>query len=145
MSRRNKTAPVRLAGTRVTVEKHLPPGLRRRLEAARLDLLGLFRALDSLHIASELPDELHGLFELDADFAEALAVLDHPAAGYDLVAMQRDTLASLDALASARVDFLATLTTEERSRLDRRLPIVRATLDPKAAYSQVPGRDPTLS
>lgn len=145
MSRRQKTATPRHGDPRVTVENHVSPDLRRRLEAARLDLLGLFRALDSLHIAADLPDELHGLFEIDADFAEALAVLDHPAAGYDLVAMQRDTLASLDELAPAKADFLATLTTEERSRLDRRLPIVRATLDPREAYSQVPGRDPTSS
>lgn len=144
MSRRNKTAPPRRGGARITVEKHLPSDLRRRLEVARLDLLGLFRALDSLHIATDLPDELHDLFELDADFAEALAVLDHHAAGYDLVAMQRDTLASLDGLAPAKAKFLATLDSDERARIDRRLPVVRATLDPREAYSQVPGRDPSV-
>ena len=144
MSRRKKIASSRRGGASVTVEKHVPPDLRRRLEAARLDLLGLFRALDSLHIAADLPDELHDLFELDADFAEALAVLDHPVAGYDLVAFQRDTLASLDDIASAKTDFLATLVVDDRVRLDRRVQVVRATLDPREAYSQIPGRDPSV-
>jgi hypothetical protein len=121
-----------------TVERHVPPDLRRRLEAARLDLLGLFRALDSLHIAAYLPDELRDLFELDADFAEALAVLDHSVQGYDLVALQRDTLASLDDLLSAKADFLVTLDPNERARLDSRLPVVHATLDPREAYHDIP-------
>ena len=145
MSRRKKSAPRRPGAAGVTVEKQVPPDLRRRLEAARLDLRGLFRALDSLHLAADLPDELRDLFELDADFAEALAVLDHPAAGYNLVAFQRDTLASLGDLVAAKTDFLATLDSDERVRLDRRLPVVRATLDPRAAYSQIPGRDPNLA
>jgi hypothetical protein len=112
------------------------------LEAARLELLALFRALDSLRMATDLPDELHALFELDADFAEALAVLDHPVAGYDLVALQRDTLASLADLASTKAEFLDILDDDERARLDRRVPVVRATLDPREAYNQIPGRDP---
>lgn len=145
MSRPKKTAPRRPGGALVTVEKHVPPDLRRRLESARLDLLGLFRALDSLHIAADLPDELHDLFELDADFAEGLAVLDHPALGYDLVAFQREMLASLDDLPAAKTDLLATLNLDDRARLDRRLPVVRATIDPREAYSQIPGRDPGLS
>lgn len=145
MSRRQKSARAPQGATRVAVEKHVPPDLRRRLEAARLDLLGLFRALDSLHIAVDLPDELHDLFELDADFAEALAVLDHPTTGFDLVAFQRDTLAALDDLAAAKADFLAIIDAGQRARLDRRLPVVRATLDPREAYSQVPGRDPSLT
>jgi hypothetical protein len=126
----------------VTVEKHLPPDLRRRLEAARVDLLTLFRTLDSLHLAVELPDQLRTLFELDADFAEALAVLDHPVAGYDLAAMQRDTLASLTSLALAKAEFLGNLDSRDRERFDRRIPVVRATIDPREAYSQIPGRGP---
>jgi hypothetical protein len=145
MSRRKKTSPHRQPAARATVEQHLPPDLRGRLEAARIDLLGLFRALDSLHIAAHLPDELHDLFELDADFAEALAVLDHSPAGYDLVMMLRETLTSLDDLAAAKADFLATLDESDRARLDRRLPVVCATLDPREAYSQIPGRDPRLA
>ncbi len=123
-----------------TIEKHVPPDFRRRLEAARLDLLALFRALDSLHIATHLPDELQDLFELDADFAEALAMLDFSPTGYDLVALVRETLASLDDLDPAKSDFLATLDDNERGLLGRRLPLVRATLDPREAYNQIPGK-----
>jgi hypothetical protein len=48
--------------------------LRSRLEAARLDLLALFRALDRMDLtAREIPQLiLRQLFELDADNAEAL-------------------------------------------------------------------------
>ena len=134
-SSRHSTSP--------TVEKHVAPDLRKRLEAARLELLALFRALDSLHIATDLPDELHDLFELDADFAEVLAVLDHPVAGYDLALIQRETLDSLADLAPAQADFLAILDEDERTRLARRVPVVRSTLGPREAYNQIPGRDPS--
>ena len=45
-----------------------------RLEVARLDLLALFRALDRMDLSpAEIPQRLlRQLFELDADFAEAL-------------------------------------------------------------------------
>ena len=48
--------------------------LRSRLEAARLDLLALFRALDQMELSSaEIPQRLmRQLFEMDADYAEAL-------------------------------------------------------------------------
>jgi hypothetical protein len=51
----------------------VPPNLEPELEAARLELLALFRALDRLDLtAGEIPqDLLRELFELDADFAEA--------------------------------------------------------------------------
>jgi hypothetical protein len=47
----------------------IPIDLRERLEAARLDLLALFRALDRMHLAPEqIPQRLiRQLFELDAD------------------------------------------------------------------------------
>ena len=53
----------------------IPGDLRLRLENARLDLLALFRTLDRLYLT---PDNklIHQLFELDADFAEALWGLD---------------------------------------------------------------------
>jgi hypothetical protein len=52
----------------------MPHDLRARLEAARLDLLALFRALDQMDLtALEIPQRLlQQLFELDADCAEAL-------------------------------------------------------------------------
>src|SRR5262252_3405729 len=76
------------------------PDLRVRLEAARLDLSALFRALDRMDLTpAEIPQRLlHQLFELDADYAEALWALDQPPASLDLAAMLRDTLAALDQL-----------------------------------------------
>ena len=127
-----------------TVERHVPPGLRTRLEGARLDVLSLLRALDSLLVAQDIPDELRALFELDADFAEALAVLDHPPGSYNLAAMVRDTLASLDDLPQTRQDFLDTLAPPDRERIARRVPVVRATLAPEEAYSQVPKGSPRI-
>ncbi len=82
----------------------IPKDLRPRLEAARLDTLALLRAIDRAFIAPhKLPaHELHQLYELDADCAEALWALDQPAGSLDFRAMVRDTLASLDQLAAAR-------------------------------------------
>ena len=58
----------------------IPMDLRSRLEAARLDLLALFRALDQMELSpAEIPQRLIGqLFEMDADYAEALWALDQP-------------------------------------------------------------------
>ena len=55
----------------------IPADLRSRLEAARLDLLALFRALDRMDLApAEIPQVLlRQLFELDADYVEALWAL----------------------------------------------------------------------
>src|SRR5437660_5906492 len=76
----------------------IPADLRARLEAARLDLLALFRALDRMALApAEMPQRLiRQIFELDADYAEALWALDQPPGTLDLNLMLRDTLASLE-------------------------------------------------
>lgn len=60
----------------------IPEDLRRRLEAARLELLALFRALDRMNLTpKEIPQHLiRQLFELDADYAEALWALDQSTA-----------------------------------------------------------------
>jgi hypothetical protein len=52
----------------------IPPDLRARLETARLDLLALFRALDRINLTpQQIPQRLlRQLFELDADYVEAL-------------------------------------------------------------------------
>jgi hypothetical protein len=139
MTRRPKPHPHKAADT---IEKHVLPGLRPRLEAARLDLLALFRALDSLRLVQSQPPELRAILELDADIAEALAVLDRPPSGLNLPAMVRDTLASLDEIAAARQEFVDTLHPADRDRLAVRIQVVRATLDPREAYNQIPGRDP---
>ena len=58
----------------------IPVDLRARLERARLDLLALFRALDRMDLTpAEIPQRLiRQLFELDADYVEALWALDQP-------------------------------------------------------------------
>jgi hypothetical protein len=60
--------------------------------------------------AAEIPQRLiQQLFELDADYAEALWALDQSPAGLDLRAMLRDTLAALEQLPDAPVRFRKTL------------------------------------
>jgi hypothetical protein len=122
----------------------IPVDLRARLEAARLDLLALFRALDRMDLsAAEIPQRLiHQLFELDADYGEALWALDQPPGSLDLRAMLRDTLAALEQLPDALVRFRKTLPQRAHSTLPALEMSVRKTLDPIEAYNMVPGRDP---
>ena len=121
-----------------------PPVLRSRLEAARLDSLALFRALDQMAPSPvAIPQRLlHQLFELDADCAEALWALDQPPQRFDLQAMLRDTLAALEQLPLARARFRKKLSPTARHTLETLEPAVRKTLHPREAYNQVPGRDP---
>jgi hypothetical protein len=127
-----------------TAEAVVPPGLRDVLEANRLSLLALFRALDRLGLAQKIPPELRTLFELDADLAEALWVLDQPSRRFDMGAMTRDTLASLAALPEALQAFLQQLSAAAQAQLLSCMKAVRASLAPADAYLQIPGRDPTL-
>jgi hypothetical protein len=122
----------------------IPVDLRARLEAARLDLLALFRALDRMDLsAAEIPQRLiHQLFELDADYVEALWALDQPPGSLDLRAVLRDTLAALEQLPDALVRFRKTLPLRAHSTLPVLELSVRKTLDPLEAYNMVPGRDP---
>jgi hypothetical protein len=122
----------------------IPDDLRPRLEAARLDLLALFRSLDRMHLsAGEIPQGLlKQLFELDADCAEALWGLDQPAGRLDRHAMLRDTLAALDQLPQAAARFRKKLPPGSQPILAHLEVSVRKTLSPKDAYSMVPGRDP---
>jgi len=122
----------------------IPADLRPRLEKARLDLLALFRALDQMDLSpAEIPQRwIIQLFELDADYVEALWALDRPPASLDVHAMLRDTLAALDQLPRACARF--------RSHLPRRAHLIlaqleidiRSGLDPTESYSMVPGRSP---
>jgi len=122
----------------------IPAGFRARLETARLDLLALFRALDRMDLSpAEIPQRLiRQLFELDADYVEALWALDQPATSLDLHAMLRDTLAALDRLPEACVRFRATLPRRAHTTLAQLEITVRRGLDPAEAYNMVPGRDP---
>ncbi len=80
--------------------------------------------------------------ELDADLAEALWVLDQPRGRFDLEAMERDTLASLERIPGARDRVLSLLDEEERSDLLACMIAVRESLASEDAYLQIPGRDP---
>ena len=122
----------------------VPADLRARLEAARLDLLALFRALDRMDLApSEIPQRLiRQLFELDADYTEALWALDQPPGPLDLTAMLRDTLAALEQLPEASARFRKNLPRRSHPTLSQLEVIVRHSLLPAEAYNMVPGRDP---
>jgi len=120
----------------------VPADLGQRLTEARLDLRALFRALDELSLAQDMPAELHVLLQLDADFAEALWVMDQPKGRFDLAAMARDTLVSLAAVAAARERFLRRLETRARVHLLEQAQRVRASLKAEDAYLHIPGRDP---
>jgi hypothetical protein len=122
----------------------IPADLRARLEGARLDLLALFRALDKIDLSpAEIPQRLiRQLFELDADYVEALWALDQPLGSLDLQAMLRDTLAALDQLPEARARFLTNLPRRAHTILAQMEITVRRSLDLAEAYSMVPGRSP---
>lgn len=124
----------------------LPADLRPRLEHARLDLLALFRALDRMHLpASEIPQRLiRQLFELDADFAEALWALDQPSGTQDFRAVLRDTSASLEQLVPACSRFRNKLPARSHSSLAGLEMTIRGQLTQDDAYSMVPGRDPQI-
>ena len=117
--------------------------LRPRLEAARLELRALYRALDRMLLAQDLPAGLRQLQELDADFAEALWVLDQPRGRFNLSAMIEDTLASLNRLPPARARFLASFDDATRAALEDRAQATRMVLASRDAYLEIPGRDPT--
>jgi len=122
----------------------VPADLRPRLEAARLDLLALFRALDQMDLSpAEIPQRLiQQLFELDADYVEALWALDEPRRSLDWHAMRRDTLASLEQLPAACTQFRKYLPRRAHPTLEPLEASIRKNLDPGEAYNMVPGRDP---
>ena len=121
-----------------------PAELRTQLEAARLDLRAVYRSLDRLRMAQDLPAELGQLQELDADFAEALWVLEQPRGRFDLIAMTRDTVESLARLPAARERFLSLFDGLTRELLEQRVQVTRGGLSPDDAYLEVPGRDPAV-
>jgi hypothetical protein len=122
----------------------IPADLRARLEAARLDLLALFRALDRMDLApSEIPQRsIRQLFELDADYAEGLWALEQAPGTLDVKAMLRDALAALAQLPAASTRFRKNLPPRAHPRLAQLEVTVRRSLLPAEAYSMIPGRDP---
>ena len=121
----------------------IPADLRLRLESARLDLLALFRALDQMDLTPlEIPQSLiRQLFELDADYAEALWVLDRPPKKFNVKAMLRDTLAALEQMPETVQRFRKNLPSRAHPKLETLETAVRKNLNPKEAYNMVPGRD----
>jgi len=117
------------------------PDLRARLEAARLDLLALFRALDRMDLwPAEIPQVLiRQLFELDADLAEALWALDQQPGSLDLRVMLCDTLAALEQLPEACAPFRKKLPGRAHPALAELENSVRKRLDPAEAYNMVRG------
>ena len=121
----------------------VPPDFRARLEAARLDTLALLRALDrglGPHPAPTTP--LAALADHDADIGEELWALDQPPHTLDLTAMLRDITATLTRLPRTRQhvrNALTPLTRDHVAQLER---VIRAALDPREAYNDIPGRDP---
>lgn len=132
------------AGPMKRAPSSIPADLRQRLETARLDLLALFRALDQMDLSPrEIPQRLiRQLFELDADFAEALWALDQPPGALDIRLMLRDTLAALEQLPKACALFRKNLPKRAHPTLLRLEPIVRNALDHREAYNMIPERDP---
>jgi hypothetical protein len=121
-----------------------PVDLRARLETARLDLLALFRALDRMDLTpQQIPQRLiRQLFELDADYVEALWGLDQTPGSLNVHTMLRDTLAALDQLPAACSRFRENLPTQALAPLSRLELTIRSNLNPAEAYNMVPGRDP---
>jgi hypothetical protein len=124
----------------------IPADLRPRLETARLDLLALFRALDRMNLTPEqIPQRLiRQLFELDADYVEALWALDQPPGKLNLPAMLRDTLAALDQLSAACSRFRKNLPPRAQPTLAQLELTLRMNLKPAEAYNMVPGRNPQI-
>ena len=122
----------------------IPVDLRARLEAARLDLLALFRALDRLPLTPEQIPQLllRQLFELDADYVEALWGLDQPPGTFNLRAMLRDTLAALERLPAACSGVRKNLPLQAQPTVSQLELTIRVNLNPAEAYNMVLGRDP---
>src|SRR5260370_25759746 len=118
----------------------IPADLRARLETARLDLLALFRALDRMNLTPEqIPQRLiRQLFELDADYVEALWGLDQPPGKLNLHAMLRDTLAALEQLPAACSRFRKNLPPKALSTLARLELTIRGNLNAPEAYNMLP-------
>jgi len=118
----------------------VPADLRARLEQARLDTLALLRALDrglGSHHTPTAP--LAALAEADADCAEALWALDQPPGTLDDAAMVRDTLATLGRLPRTRQHVREVLPRQTRAHVSRLERDIRATLDAREAYNDIPG------
>lgn len=128
---------------RKTCDSAAPPELRGNLEVTRIYLLALFRSLDRLSLAQDLPPRLRLLFELDATLAEGLWVLDQPLGRFNMAAMTQDCLGTIEAVLQTIPAFLDTLPLGARIRLAEMISVVRQELTSADAYNQIPGHDPS--
>ena len=83
-----------------------------------------------------------GVADQDADCGEALWALDQPPHSLDFVAMVRDTTGTLTRLPHTRPQIRDALPPPTRDHVTRLERVIRAALDPREAYSGIPGRDP---
>jgi hypothetical protein len=122
----------------------IPADLRARLETARLDLLALFRALDRMRLTpQQIPQRLiRQLFELDADYVEALWGLDQPPGKLSVSALLRDTQAALEQMPAACSRLRENLPSGAQITRSHLELSIRTKLNPAEAYNMVPGRDP---
>ena len=119
----------------------VPADFRARLEAARLDTLALLRALDrglGPHPTPRQP--LAALATQDADCGEALWALDQPPHALDLVAMVRETTVTLTRVPHTRQQVRDALAPQTRAHVAQLERVIRAALDPREAYNDIPGR-----
>ena len=84
------------------------------------------------------------LFELDADYVEALWGLNQPPGRLNLQLMLRDTLAALDSLPTACSRLRKNLPPQTLPTLSQLELAIRANLNPAEAYNMVPGRNPQI-
>ena len=93
----------------------------------------------------EIPQRLlQQLFELDADYGEALWALDQPPGKLNQRAMLRDTLAALEQLPQRLIQFRNLLPPRAQRTLPSLELSVRHSLNPREAYNMIPGRDPQI-
>jgi hypothetical protein len=93
--------------------------------------------------ALEIPQSLlRQLFELDADYAEALYPLDQPPRRFKLQAILRHASAALERMPQLLARFRTMLPPRAHAKLAALKEAVRKNLHPREAYSMVPSRDP---
>src|ERR1700691_342806 len=119
----------------------IPADLRARVETASVGLLALFRARDRMHLTpQQIPQRLiRQLFELDADYVEALWGLDQPPGKLSVSALLRDTQAALEQLPAACSRLRANLPSAAQIALSHLELSIRTKLNPAEAYNLVPG------
>jgi hypothetical protein len=92
---------------------------------------------------AEIPQVLlRQLFELDADYVEALWALDQTPDRFKLWAMLRDTSAALERMPQLLTKFRRLLPPRAQSTLPALERSVRKSLNPGEAYNMVPTRNP---